>query len=136
MTLPQVVSETRWTRTKTGLIAGVCEGIARRLGLETWLIRFVLVMSILIFGTGILVYVVLALCLPREDRIENAYKRMVLGVCVRLSCKLNLEIGIVRSAFAFIMISSFGVAIVAYIALYFLMPDNDKVLPTGQDHSS
>lgn len=123
MTLPQIAPETLWVRSKDGIIAGVCEGIARRLQVEAWMIRFFLVMSIFFLGTGLLAYAVLAICFPREDRIPAAYTKMILGVCLRISRRFNVEIGVVRAAFAFITISTAGSALIAYIALFFLMPD-------------
>lgn len=114
---------TTWVRTKTGLIAGVCEGVARRLNVEPWLVRFVLVMTILFAGTGLLAYFLLAVSLPREDRVDTAYEKMILGVCARIARRSQIEIGIVRSAAAFATCATFGVAIVAYIVLYFLLPE-------------
>lgn len=127
------VPETLWVRSKTGIIAGVCEGIARRLLIEPWMIRFFLVMSIFFLGTGLLAYAILAICLPREDRVPSAYTKMILGVCVRISRRFAVEIGVVRTAFAFITISTAGSALIAYIALYFLMPDPAKQMISSSE---
>lgn len=117
---------TYWVRTKTGLIAGVCEGIARRLNVEPWLVRFVLVMSVLFAGTGLVAYLILAVSMPREDRVAQAYDKMILGVCSRIARRSEMEIGIVRAGAAFFACFTFGAVLIAYIAIYFLMPDPDS----------
>lgn len=122
MSTPVTYPATTWVRTKTGMIAGVCEGIARRLGVETWLVRFVLVMSVLFLGTGLLAYIILAVALPREDRVDKAYDKLVLGVCSRLALRSAVEVGIVRAGAATAACVTFGAAVVAYVVLHFLLP--------------
>ncbi len=114
---------TTWVRARNGMIAGVCEGVARRLQVESWLVRFVLVMAVLFGGTGLLAYLVLAVSLPREDRVDEAYDKMILGVCSRLARRSNVEIGVVRAGAALAACVTFGAAVIAYVALYFLLPD-------------
>ncbi len=114
---------TRWVRSTRGIIAGVCEGIARRLGVETWIVRFLLVMAILFCGTGLLAYVILAICLPREDRVTQAYQPMILGVCSRISRRTDVEVGVVRTATVLLAFVTLGAVIVGYVVLYFVMPD-------------
>ncbi|MDO5067334.1 MAG: PspC domain-containing protein [Propionibacteriaceae bacterium] len=47
------------------IIAGVCGGIARSLGVETLWVRLALVVFVLLGGSGIALYLVLWLFLPR-----------------------------------------------------------------------
>lgn len=47
------------------IIAGVCGGIAKSLGVETLWIRLALVIFVLLGGSGIALYLVLWLFLPR-----------------------------------------------------------------------
>ncbi len=48
------------------VIAGVCAGIARRLGVSASLVRLLFVVSLLLPGPQILLYIVLWLLIPRE----------------------------------------------------------------------
>ena len=50
------------------VIAGVCAGLARRLGLGPWLTRILfLLVNLLIPGSFLIVYVVLWVLMPAED---------------------------------------------------------------------
>lgn len=53
------------------LIAGVCAGLARRFGMSVGLVRFLFVLSVLLPGSQVLVYVVLWLLMP-NDKISYA----------------------------------------------------------------
>ena len=48
-------------------IAGVCGGIARLTGLESWIWRMLFVIGLLFGGFTILLYVVLWIFVPREE---------------------------------------------------------------------
>ena len=120
---------TTWTRSADGLVAGVCTGLARRFGVETWAVRFIWVMAVLFFGAGLLVYFVLAVCLPREDQVPRAYRRMLLGVCSRLARRTDIEIGLVRVAAIALAGTTLGAAVVGYVVLYFLLPEPDAPQP-------
>ncbi len=48
------------------MIAGVCAGLARRLGLSVGLVRLLFVLSVILPGSQLLVYVVLWLLMPNE----------------------------------------------------------------------
>ncbi len=123
MSATSKIPVTRWVRSTNGMIAGVCEGIARRLEIEPWIIRFLLVMAILFCGTGLLAYLILAICLPREDRVAQAYQSMILGVCSRVARRTDVEIGVVRTATVLLAFVTLGAVIVGYLVLYFVMPD-------------
>jgi phage shock protein PspC (stress-responsive transcriptional regulator) len=47
-------------------IAGVCGGLARATGMEAWAWRLIFVVLLLCGGTGLLVYVLLAIFVPSE----------------------------------------------------------------------
>jgi phage shock protein PspC (stress-responsive transcriptional regulator) len=53
-------------------IAGVCSGLARRFGLSPGLVRLLFVLSCLLPGPQVLVYIALWIIMPNEDR----YARM------------------------------------------------------------
>lgn len=114
----------KWVRSKDGWIAGVCCGLGDRLGIEPWILRACLLMAIFWFGTGLLFYSVLALCLPREDKLELGLQRRFLGVCSELSRRYQFEVGLVRVSVVFMAICSFGFSIFGYLVLYVMLPKN------------
>lgn len=50
-------------------IAGVCGGFAKYFGLDPTLVRLAYVILVIFGGTGILLYIICALIIPREDQI-------------------------------------------------------------------
>ncbi|GAA1955024.1 PspC domain-containing protein [Kitasatospora viridis] len=48
------------------LIAGVCAGVAERFGLTPWTVRLIFVLSCLLPGPQVLIYLGLWLLLPQE----------------------------------------------------------------------
>ncbi|MFP5282306.1 MAG: PspC domain-containing protein [Actinomycetes bacterium] len=50
------------------MIAGVCSGIARRFGLSANLVRLIFVLSLLLPGPQILIYLVGWILIPNESR--------------------------------------------------------------------
>lgn len=59
------------------VVAGVCAALARRFGLSTGLVRFLFVLSFLLPGTQVVVYLVLWVLVPSEgtDRARRAGRR-------------------------------------------------------------
>ena len=116
----------RWTRASDGALAGVCKGLAQSLDIETWILRVIWIVAILWFGTGILLYLILAICLPRVDRLDQALDRKLLGVCARIAKRYQIEVGIVRTAAVLFLFVTFGSAILVYGLCYFLVPTADE----------
>jgi phage shock protein C len=59
--------------TDQAVIAGVCAGVGRRLGLTPWVTRLLFVVTLFVLpGSQILVYPLLWLLMPSEDSIEAA----------------------------------------------------------------
>ncbi|HEX7675530.1 MAG TPA: PspC domain-containing protein [Bdellovibrio sp.] len=116
----------RWTRASDGALAGVCKGLAQSLGIETWILRVIWIVAILWFGTGVLLYLILAICLPRVDRLDQALDRKLLGVCARIAKRYQLEVGIVRTVAVLFLFVTFGSAILVYGLCYFLVPTADE----------
>lgn len=50
-------------------IAGVCGGVAKYFCLDPTLIRLAYAILVIFGGTGILLYIICALVIPREDQI-------------------------------------------------------------------
>ncbi len=125
----------KWVRSKDGLIAGVCQGLAESFSIEVWLLRAILIASVLFFGSGFLIYLVLAFTLPRIDKYKEAQDRILLGVCGRITRRTGTEIGLVRSLCVGLGFLSLGATAVGYIVLYFLMPDSRHIpIPVKVNH--
>lgn len=61
------MSETRLVRPRHGrIIAGVCAGIGDRFGMGRWTIRILFLLSLILPGTQVLVYLALWILMPSE----------------------------------------------------------------------
>jgi phage shock protein PspC (stress-responsive transcriptional regulator) len=116
------LATTRWVRSTDGWFAGVCQGMARHFSVEPWIVRGLWLVSIFWFGTGLFLYICLAICLPREDKIDEAMNKKLLGVCRKIAFKYDFEVGIVRLLFVLLAFSSFGLAIFFYLVMGLVMP--------------
>ncbi len=110
----------RWLRSESGYLAGVCEGISRTLGVPPWIVRVAWLVAILFFGTGVFFYLALAVCLPEEGRLHEAYQTKVLGVCLGLSRRLEIEVGVIRLLVVLLGVLSLGLVVVGYFMFYFV----------------
>jgi len=122
----------RWVRSKRGVLFGVCEGLGRSFNVEPWVLRLLWILSILMFGTGILLYIIAALTLPVEGELYQYDQRKILGVCLRIHHNTGIELGIIRMlmvlAALFSLFSSLGIVLFVYLTLYFFLPArNDKM---------
>lgn len=54
-------------RVKDGKILGVCGGIADYLDVDRTVLRLIVVALMLIYGTGLLAYLIAALVMPKEE---------------------------------------------------------------------
>jgi phage shock protein PspC (stress-responsive transcriptional regulator) len=52
-------------------IAGVCSGLARRFGLSVGLIRLLFLLSLILPSSQVLVYVLLWILMPGEERLAT-----------------------------------------------------------------
>lgn len=119
----------KWVRAKDGVFFGVCKGLARTFEVPVGAFRLLWLASTLFLGVGLGLYILLAICLPREDRLAEASKPWLLGVCSRLSEKLDIEIGVVRFLTVVLGLLSGGAAIIAYLVLYVVFRLNKEALP-------
>lgn len=115
-----------WTRSSTGILAGVCKGLAQRFELDVLIVRFSWLVAVLCFGTGALAYVILALSLPREDRLHKAYEPRLLGVCAYFSQRFDLEVGLVRAGALTALLITGGIVAVIYVILWIIMPSREE----------
>lgn len=121
--MSEVSTQTHWVRSSRGVISGICKALADRFGIEVWLVRAIWICSVLFFGCGILLYLILTICIPRDDRWERAQSKMILGVCARLARRGDMEVGISRLLTVMLFLFSGGIALVAYVAMYFVLPE-------------
>jgi phage shock protein C len=112
----------RWIRASDGALAGVCKGLAPVLGIEIWILRCIWLIAALWFGTGVFLYLLLAISLPRVDRLDQALDRKLLGVCARISKKTRTEEGLLRLGALFLFLITGGTAILFYGLAYFIVP--------------
>lgn len=119
-------SQYRWVRASDGALAGVCKGLGQSLGIETWILRVIWLVAVLWFGSGILFYLILAVCLPRVDKLDQALDGKLLGVCARIARRYRIEVGLVRTGFVLLALVTFGVAILGYGLCYFFVPKADE----------
>lgn len=115
----------KWVRAKDGAIFGVCKGLAHTLEIPVGLFRLAWLFSVLFLGAGAGIYILLAICLPREDKLAQALDPRLLGVCAKISKRTDLEVGIVRLLALCLGFLSLGATVVGYIVLYFIL-DEDR----------
>lgn len=115
----------RWTRAEDGVIAGVCKGVAEAMDVDVTLVRIAWVLAFFLAGFGFYFYIALALALPRRDKIQSAHEDKVLGVCRKVAERTDIEVGIVRFLALISICLSFGGTILAYLVLYFVLPDKE-----------
>lgn len=113
----------KWVRARDGAIFGVAKGLAHALEIPVGMFRLFWLFSILFFGAGAGLYLLLALSLPREDRVAEAREPWILGVCAKIAKRTEIEVGVVRFMAICLAIMSFGATIVGYFVLYFIMDE-------------
>lgn len=57
-----------------GWVGGVCAGFGYWLGIPAWLVRLIWALLVLVFGFGILLYVLLWIFMPAWDRVPEDYE--------------------------------------------------------------
>ena len=50
------------------MIAGVCAGLAQRFGMSAGMVRLLFLLSLLLPGTQVIIYLILWILMPNEDR--------------------------------------------------------------------
>ncbi|NTW14647.1 MAG: PspC domain-containing protein [Candidatus Moranbacteria bacterium] len=70
-----------WKRVVGGeeWIGGVCGGLAYWLGVPAWLVRFLWAVAVLMYGTGLVLYVLLWIFIPKWDEVPRDYKEATGG---------------------------------------------------------
>ena len=54
-----------------GILGGVCEGLGKYFDIDPSIIRIVWAVAMLVFGTGILLYIIAWICIPNGEFEES-----------------------------------------------------------------
>ena len=119
--------QSKWIRSKDGPIAGVFSGLGKTFNIDPNVLRVLWILSIVFFGTGLLIYPLLAFVLPREDELKDYHQRKLLGVCYKLSRKFGVELPVVRLLAVVSLFCSLGLTLLFYIGLAFFLPEEEKL---------
>lgn len=119
-------SRPKWVRSSEGIVAGVFEGLGKRFDMEPNVLRLIWLISVLIFGSGLLIYLILAWVLPREDKLAEYQQKKILGVCKKISQKYGIELGLVRLLAVGSLIISFGLTLIVYLVMAIVMTDSNS----------
>lgn len=114
----------RWVRSTEGWVFGVFDGLGERFDVEPNLLRAIWFLSVFLFGSGIFLYLLMSMVLPREDKLERYEESKFLGVCLKLSRNYGVDLGLVRLIAVMSFLASFGLSLIAYLAIYILLPEN------------
>lgn len=120
----EVNNNKKWKRSTDGWLGGVCEGLGHSFNIEPNVMRIFWALSIFVFGTGVLAYIILWFALPREDELMEYHEDKMLGVCKRIAEQTSLELGLVRTLAIISAFASLGTTTLIYIILYFVLPEN------------
>jgi phage shock protein PspC (stress-responsive transcriptional regulator) len=53
------------------MVAGVCSGLGRYLNIDATIVRLIFVLMFLLGGHGLLVYIILWIVMPSEDKVQQ-----------------------------------------------------------------
>lgn len=57
-------------------IAGVCSGLAYYFGMQTWIVKLIMVILVLGYGVGVIPYILVALFAPRYEQDPEDYEAL------------------------------------------------------------
>lgn len=124
------------------MIGGVCGGIAQRFWIDSLWVRLAFLIGLFLFGVTFVVYIVLWILLPKENKVQKAQPRiqtqkltlssqdkMIAWVCGWIAQRLFIDplwirLGFIIGAFFF------WITFVIYIALWILLPKKNDYKPS------
>lgn len=118
----------KWVRSTDGWFAGVFEGLGKTHSIDPNVLRLFWFASVFLFGSGLFLYLILALVLPREDKFEEYQDSKFLGVCKRISQNYGVELGLVRLLAVASLIISFGLTFFGYLVLWIFLPEKREIM--------
>ena len=63
----------RLVKSRDKKIAGVCGGVAEYFGFDPTIVRLIYVLAVLVFGSGLMLYIVCAIVLPNPEDVQPSY---------------------------------------------------------------
>lgn len=122
-----VDSEAVLYRSDQGIFLGVCKGLSERFDIDVVLVRIAFLFSVLFLGVSLLLYFLIAVCIPRKSKIAEAKKPKLLGVCSRFARRFDMDPGLVRLLFLSLLFFSGGSILLGYLLLYFILPSHNEM---------
>lgn len=111
----------RLARSRTDfMVGGVCGGLGKYLGIDPVFIRLLFVLITLAGGSGVLIYFILWIVMPREDKLETQQSNLDGPELGRRANLMGEEIGQVASQPNTKTIQFIGIALVV-AGLYYLL---------------
>lgn len=119
------INQRWWRSDQRAIFAGVCEGLGEKFDLGPWMIRIVMILMFLLFGSGLILYIFAALSFPKRSKLHASYEKSLMGVCRNLARRLDMAPEIVRFSTLVLMLVSFGATVVIYFILAFTLPETE-----------
>lgn len=107
----------KWVKKDGGWIVGVFQGLGESYGFNPNILRGLLIFSVLFFGSGIILYLVLAFIMPKEAALSHYNRPQLAGTCYHLSLRSGIELPVIRIAMVLGVLFSLGLFVVIYFAL-------------------
>jgi phage shock protein PspC (stress-responsive transcriptional regulator) len=114
----------KWVKRDDGWVCGIFEGLGHKTGMNPNLFRFVWLLSLLLFGSGLLFYIILIFVIPHEYEVINYERPKFLGVCYELSHRLDVELSLVRLFTVGSFFLTGGITFVVYALLWLVLPSH------------
>ena len=116
----------KWVRPEKAPIAGVCGAFANALDANPTVVRLIWLAAGLFFGTGFGLYMLCWWLLPSEKTQFDPDKASFLGVCLRISQKTGIEVGVVRIAVFLSFFISMSLTFWGYFIAHLLLPKSAR----------
>ena len=130
---------------KRKIVGGVCSGLAYYFNIDPVWIRLLLLILVLGYGTGILIYIILWIVvpgkydLPEQKNFKKMYRdpetRVLGGVSSGIASYFGVDTIVIRLLFVIFAIAG-GTGILVYIVLWIVLPEaktiSDKVRMQGE----
>lgn len=131
----------RLTRSRFGWLAGVCEGLGRRFGINPIWIRLAWLAAFFLAGSGLLLYLLLWWIIPSDDALpyepsvwiresggshpplqRTVSDRKLLGVCGGMARRWDIDPSLVRLLCVAAFAASGGMAVIVYLGAAIFIP--------------
>jgi phage shock protein PspC (stress-responsive transcriptional regulator) len=126
---------------KGKMLGGVCSGLAMGTPIPVWLWRLMFVLAVILYGAGLVIYLILWIILPEHKftaeeiarQQENAlhfFKRTeqgqwIAGICSGLEIWTKIPAWVYRLFFILLTVVG-GAGILLYLAMWIFVPRQDK----------